>query len=249
MEEPHRRRCGRIWESRNMLYKAIVASVLSLVVLSGVVRMAQTETSTTSPSNEPEVLVLLSQSATANAVAIPPEPARTHGVEHVYVEETTAIKTTTAPETTAPKESTYYWNVPLSKSLQDYIRKLCKQYGIPMELVLAIIKHESNFNPNEISPSRDYGLMQIHDGSFGYLEKQFGVLDYLNPKDNIKCGIYILWLHIQRADGDLLKGVMAYNKGDAGMRALWESGVRSTHYTERVFYYYELYLEQRLASE
>ena len=182
---------------------------------------------------------------------LPPMAEATTEETTAYVKSVQPTKRITrqTEEATTKEPETYYWNVPLSHSLQDYIRKQCDKYDIPMELVLAIIKHESNYNPNEVSPSRDYGLMQIHDGSFGYLEKQFGELDYLKPKDNIKAGVYILWLHIQRADGDLLKGVMAYNKGDAGMRALWESGVHSTHYTERVFYYYELYLAERLANE
>ena len=120
-----------------------------------------------------------------------------------------------------------------------------------MELVLAIIKHESNYNPNEVSPTNDYGLMQINKGSFSRLEKELGRtdIDWLDTYDNLLCGVHSLARHIRNADGDLLKGVMAYNKGDGGMRALWESGVHSTHYTERVFYYYELYLNERLENE
>lgn len=172
-------------------------------------------------------------------VAITTEPETTEPITEVE---------TTAPETTKPYTN-FYWNVPLSHDLQDFLRDVCNHYGIDVELALAVIKHESNFNPNEVSPSRDYGLMQIHDGSFGYLEREFGQLDYLDPRDNMLAGVYILYLHISRANGDLLKGVMAYNKGDAGMRALWASGVHSTHYTERVFYYYELYLNERLSAE
>ena len=223
------------------MYKAVVIGLIALIVLSGVYNGMQTERES-EPVDESIELVLLSQSATANAVETVREPERTHGEEHTLPPETTAVKV---------EPVKYYWDVNLSHKLQDYIRKLCEQYDVPMALVLAIIKHESNFNPNEISPTNDYGLMQINSGSFSRLEKELGRTDinWLDPYDNILCGIHSLARHIRNADGNLIKGVLAYNKGDGGMRALWDSGVRSTHYTERVFYYFRLYSSMELDGE
>ena len=225
------------------MYKAVVIGLIALVVLSGVYNGMQTERES-EPVDEPIELVLLSQSATANAVEMVREPERTHGEEHTLSPETTDVRTKAEPVK-------YYWDVNLSHKLQDYVRKLCEQYDVPMALVLAIIKHESNFNPNEVSPTNDYGLMQINSGSFSRLEKELGRtdIDWLDPYDNLLCGVHSLARHIRNADGNLIKGVMAYNKGDAGMRALWESGVRSTHYTERVFYYFRLYSSMELEGE
>lgn len=43
-------------------------------------------------------------------------------------------------------------------------RALIAQYNWPVDTALAIMQAESGGNPNAVSPTNDYGLMQIHDG-------------------------------------------------------------------------------------
>jgi len=55
----------------------------------------------------------------------------------------TAVPT---PKTVIDTEPvTVYFDIPLSKELQDYIRNLCDEYCVPIELVIAIIDVESSF--------------------------------------------------------------------------------------------------------
>ena len=40
---------------------------------------------------------------------------------------------------------------------------MCADEGVPVTLVLAMIEHESRFNPEVVSSTDDYGLMQINE--------------------------------------------------------------------------------------
>ena len=57
----------------------------------------------------------------------------------------------------------FYYDIPLSDSLQRYIYEVCADEGVPVTLVLAMIEHESRFNPEVVSSTDDYGLMQINE--------------------------------------------------------------------------------------
>ena len=56
----------------------------------------------------------------------------------------------------------HYYSIPLSHSLQDFIYEICADEGVPVTLVLAMIETESGFNPEIISSTNDYGLLQIN---------------------------------------------------------------------------------------
>jgi hypothetical protein len=48
------------------------------------------------------------------------------------------------------------YKINLSKELQIYTYQICMKYNVDYKLALAIMKHESNFNPNVISKTNDY---------------------------------------------------------------------------------------------
>ena len=130
-----------------------------------------------------------------------------------------------------------YYDVPLSHDLQDYIRELCNENGIPMSLVIAMIDVESSFNPNAVSSTDDYGLMQINKCNHGWLRKQ-GVTDILDPYQNVYGGITIL---SQCYNGNMSKALMSYNLGTGGASELWSEGVYSTYYSRLVLATKEVY--------
>ena len=70
----------------------------------------------------------------------------------------------------------YYFNVPLSYGLQDWIRVLCEENGVPMALVMAIIERESYFDADLISGTADYGLMQINACNHEAMVEMFKML-------------------------------------------------------------------------
>ena len=124
----------------------------------------------------------------------------------------------------------FLFDIPLSDSLQRYIYEICADEGVPVTLALAVIEHESGFNPEAVSSTDDYGLMQINAVNHGWLEEKYRTADFLNPYQNVFCGITIIGGYIEKY-GDYGKALMAYNMGDYGAQKAWENGVTSTDYS------------------
>ncbi len=131
---------------------------------------------------------------------------------------------------TAEDEMTYY-NVPLSHELQDYIKELCIAEQVPIELVLGLIELESNFDERVVSETNDFGLMQLNKANFVWLAEAYGITDFLDPKQNILCGVKMLSSYLKKYDGDITKTLVVYNMGEAGAE---KNGFKPTAYSRRV---------------
>lgn len=140
--------------------------------------------------------------------------------------------------------ATTYFDVPLSKELQDYIRNLCDEYSVPIELVIAMIDVESSFTADVISRKNDYGLMQINICNHETLTDNLSITDFLDPYQNVKCGIYIIAGHLQKTDGNIVLALMRYNCGATGAKKLWDKGIYSTDYTDKIMTAYDSYIEE-----
>lgn len=132
----------------------------------------------------------------------------------------------------------FYYDVPLDEDIQDYIRELASEEDLPMELILAIIGTESNYDPSAVSKSGDYGLMQINAINHEWLREDYGITDIMDPYQNIKGGVTILSKYRSLFD-TLEETVIAYNRGPTGARRLFAEGVESTEYSEMVMTRYE----------
>ena len=137
----------------------------------------------------------------------------------------------------------HYFDCPLDTDLQDYIRETCNFYDVPMDVVISIISCESGFQPDVISPWDDYGLMQINKINHEWLNKELGVTDFLDPKQNVLCGIHLFSQHWHETDKNLEYALLRYNCGTTGGRNLWESGIHSTQYTQKIISAYQYYKE------
>ena len=75
--------------------------------------------------------------------------------------ETESTTTVTTETTTTITESTTthnkYFDIPLSTDLQDYMYQMSDEYDVPVELIIALIDVESNFQSDVISRTNDYG--------------------------------------------------------------------------------------------
>ena len=127
----------------------------------------------------------------------------------------------------------YILDVPLDRYLQEYIYDLCEESGLPYTLAIAVIEQESTYTPWVVSESNDYGLMQINTVCHDWLARELGVNDFLNPYQNVLAGIYILSGYYEELGWES-GTLMAYNMGEAGARALFEQGIYSTDYSDRV---------------
>mgnify|MGYP002515765973 FL=1 len=128
-----------------------------------------------------------------------------------------------------PKEPPEQWN----EDLDAYLGDLCKKYKVDKKLTLAIIECESAFQPDVISETDDYGLMQINKCNHEWLSEKLGISDYLDPRENMLAGVYMLSYLKQFADTEE-KLIMCYAHGVNGARAKWSDGIVSTSYTQKV---------------
>lgn len=150
----------------------------------------------------------------------------------------------TEPIVEEEEPKVFYFDVPLSHELQDYIRELCTTYDVPMELVIAMIEKESTFRENVVSKTNDYGLMQINVINHDNLKKKLGVTNLLDPYQNVLSGIYIISGHLNKTGGDIELALMRYNAGGAGAKKMWDKGIYSTKYSRSIMSLYQSYKEK-----
>jgi soluble lytic murein transglycosylase-like protein len=132
---------------------------------------------------------------------------------------------------TRPIVPTY--DLKLSSELQEYLYKKCVENDLEYELVLAVIYTESRFKANLVSKTNDYGLMQINKCNHKSLKKKLGITDFLNPRQSIDAGVYMLSDLYSRYD-DVHQVLTAYNWGEYGMLRGWKKGTRTSKYSRKV---------------
>lgn len=128
----------------------------------------------------------------------------------------------------------------LSPELQEVMREKCKEYGVPYALALAVADQESRFDPDAVSGTDDYGLMQINSINFEWLREKG--IEPLTYEGNIEAGVLILSKAINRY-GDYGLALMAYNCGDTGAKRLWDAGTYSTQYSRSVMERYNKWVQ------
>ncbi len=106
------------------------------------------------------------------------------------------------------------------KKIYSSVDSAAKKYSLDSKLILAIIKAESDFNPNATSSSGATGLMQIMPGNYTYL----GISNGYDIDQNINGGAKLLKEYLSRFDGDIEIALAAYN---AGPKSVEDDGVSS----------------------
>jgi soluble lytic murein transglycosylase-like protein len=122
--------------------------------------------------------------------------------------------------------------------LEPIIAKASGQYGVNADLIRAVIRTESNFNPQAVSPAGARGLMQLMPAT----ARGLGVSDSFNPEQNVMAGTRFLRDLLQRYDGNLDSALAAYNWGSGNMDRRPEQMPRETRdYLVRVKQSYASY--------
>lgn len=131
---------------------------------------------------------------------------------------------------------------------QEFTYYLCTGYNIDFSLVMALIQNESSFDPETISKTNDYGYMQINRVNHLWLMETLGITDFTDPYQNIRAGVFVLRKLFERYQ-DTNMVLMAYNMGEDGAARLWEKGIYSTDYTEKVLICQKQFNEQLKGDE
>ena len=73
---------------------------------------------------------------------------------------------------------------------EKLVRRYAKEFGVDFRLILAMIKHESQFDEDAVSERGAQGLMQIMPVTHSELSEELDVEDPMLPEANLRAGVY-----------------------------------------------------------
>ncbi len=100
-----------------------------------------------------------------------------------------------------------------NKTLDSIFQKAAEKYQVPVELLKAIGKAESNFNTKAVSRCGAQGVMQLMPAT----AKSLGVTDSFDAEQNIMGGSKYIAGLLKKYDGDTKLALAAYNAGSGNV--------------------------------
>ncbi|API50917.1 lytic transglycosylase [Rhizobium leguminosarum] len=128
------------------------------------------------------------------------------------------LKAAERPLKTVERQSGYPVANVSGNSYSVLISKYANQYDVPVALATAVIRIESNFNPNARGSHGEIGLMQIKPATarmMGYSGSAKGLFD---PETNIKYGMKYLAAAHDLGGGETCNTILKYNAGHGATR-------------------------------
>ena len=101
-------------------------------------------------------------------------------------------------------------SVPAGQKIDVLIDHISEQQGVDPELVRAVARVESNYNPRAVSSKGALGIMQLLPET----AKRFGVVNVWDPQQNIEGGVKFLKFLSGMFPNNLPYVLAAYNAGE-----------------------------------
>jgi soluble lytic murein transglycosylase-like protein len=93
------------------------------------------------------------------------------------------------------------------------IDHIAGEEGVENHLVHSVIRAESNYNANAVSPKGAQGIMQLIPST----ARRFGVTNAFDARENIQGGVRYLRFLLDYYKGDYPKAIAAYNAGEGAV--------------------------------
>jgi soluble lytic murein transglycosylase len=98
----------------------------------------------------------------------------------------------------------------------EQVKNASMEFGVPEDLIYAVIKTESNFNPDALSSAGAIGLMQLMPDTYSWIAMRLGEADnqdmISDVSVNIRYGTYYLSFLMERFEDEKVI-YAAYNAG------------------------------------
>jgi soluble lytic murein transglycosylase-like protein len=103
--------------------------------------------------------------------------------------------------------------VPSATGMRQLVHDVSREHGLDPKLVDAVVRVESNYNPQAVSRKGAMGLMQLMPAT----ATRLGVEDPFDPEDNVRGGVREFARLVDRYRGNLQLALAAYNAGEGAV--------------------------------
>jgi soluble lytic murein transglycosylase len=111
-----------------------------------------------------------------------------------------------------------FWQSAFPMPFREPLVKYAQSHGLDPFLVAALIRQESEFNPQAVSPARAYGLTQVLPSTGRELSRKLGIPRFtashlFEPEINLRLGTYYLRQLLDQLNGNMEATLASYNGG------------------------------------
>ena len=121
--------------------------------------------------------------------------------------------------------------------IRDSFKEASETYGVDINLLKAIARQESNFNPSATSSAGAMGVMQLMPST----AKGLGVTNAYDAQQNIMGGAKLMAQNLKKYNGDVSLALAAYNAGGGNVDKY--GGIppfkETQNYVKKVLGYYQ----------